>query len=1133
MPLRCGIASFSRKPLSAKGLRKTVRLVAKLQRGIPATSIRPGNGTQGLVSQGLRFNSGRFDGDGEKNQRLVVDSPQVFPTAVDCSAMKSAGQRLPACSKHLVDFADMAVPGSETVTRHANNARRSELGARRLLTAAARLAMDACWTSCLPGKTPLVWIMALLFLIFARPATGQLIDSLDAYPPRWSLEQDDCDARITEHGHAADPAAEGGACETLTMLASHGTKAVLVYPIEPLRPIDELAATVQVKGLHEGVRLGFRVRFPYIVDPQTKRSAAVIVYGSSYKHVGEFQKLGVSAILRDMKLKQVALRNEYGSQADVSSPYVDAVAIDAYGGPGSSSLRIDELKVDAMVPLADDYSGGIQLGLGKPSDSNSIAALKAAEVKPPSDPHSLHSQISPLTPRQAALSLASNPAFPLGKVTRVLQYNGEPLSWVRSLGIDAVWLNHPPDASILSEAIAARMQIYAPAPSSPDPKLQPLLEPIAGWIVAGDRPMDSRNLDAIAQDIERLRKLPTRWQRRIVGSPVESFREYGASLDAVVLDAPPRVRNLSDLETKQLRHRQSVRSGSCPFAVGVSSSPDPIAIEQSDAIAGRIGTPLCESFQWHGMWRQVAAAIADRPAAIIYRSSQSLASGTPLQQNRAMALSYVNRFVAAIEPWVAGCTPDLSPMIVRDSATSQPIYVGHRFQKGPTTLIVMTSAMHRGDATLAGDGKSLSIGLPPEDQGKMVWRLTHFSAERLTPETSTRGTTLEIVSPDFVEVIAISGELAEAGRLASSTKRYARQAALDRWQLAGDAIIRSEMTWQQAVAGRVVGRSAPLDLLQVAKSSLANAEELVRGGQVDSSLRLARRADAWIAKADWMLHDGLVEGVHPGDAVAIVGDNEPSPFMPGRFISSPPLTAGNYETQIAWSPLLKTPINPNLKILPSVTNQVGTRSRWGINRIAGGDFERGNMTGRAKLSPDQVPAEAFEVFDGASVLEREGWTLGKRHSQWAHGEATWIDRGAFSGKGALRVRVTPNGEADLPGGYEGTCLMVRSPAVRMPPSSVVRIDMMVRTLGFSGPHQGLLIYDSVGTQAMGVLVGQRPEWTPVTLFRQTGDAAELYVMVEVIGGGEAILDEIQVRTWETTANPIDAMRPIDTAMLNE
>ncbi|MEP0059968.1 MAG: hypothetical protein ABJF15_10600, partial [Rhodopirellula bahusiensis] len=154
-------------------------------------------------------------------------------------------------------------------------------------------------------------------------ATAQLIDSLDAYPPRWSLHESDCDAIVADQGHENDPSAEGGVCEAISLVMGHGTQAILVYPIEPVRPIDELSAMVSVKGLNTGIQVGFRVRFPYLIDSETRRPASVTIFGSQYRRVGEFQRLGVSAITAPLRLKIIALRNEYGIQADVSAPYVD------------------------------------------------------------------------------------------------------------------------------------------------------------------------------------------------------------------------------------------------------------------------------------------------------------------------------------------------------------------------------------------------------------------------------------------------------------------------------------------------------------------------------------------------------------------------------------------------------------------------------------------------------------------------------------------------------------------------------------------------------------------------------------------------------------------------------------------
>jgi len=912
-------------------------------------------------------------------------------------------------------------------------------------------------------------------LCSVNDASAQLIDSLDAYPPRWSLHESDCDAKVAEQGHENDPSAEGGVCEAITLVMGHGTQAILVYPIEPVRPIDELSAMVSVKGLNTGIQIGFRVRFPYLIDPETRRPASVNIFGSQYRRVGEFQRLGVSSITAPLRLKIIALRNEYGIQADVSSPYVDAVVVNAYGKPGNATLRLDDLRVNAMVPVTElDSSPHSTTNVTrKPLQSSSRMNIDLSLLQGERRPDLSDSAPNP----RSLVSPADQPAFPIGRITRIIQYNNEPLSWIRSLGFDAIWLAEPPTAAILSDAIAHRMRLYAPCPTIPDPKLEPLLEPVAGWIAAPGLAMDSHHREEISEKIARLRALPRRWQRPIVGSPVEDFRHYGAMLDAAVLTAPPRIRALSSQAIRSERSQQRLRLGGKQIAVSVLGMPNAAAIAQSNAISNRIGTPPTETFAWQPMWREVADAMADAPSAILVRSTRSLASGETLDQNRGMAISFINRFVASLEQWISTGTPDITSVPVG------PYYTAHRLSSGSTTFLICTSAMVRGTRVMGGDGKTLRIDLPAFEHGKLMWRLTHFAAERIEPETTTQGTSIEIVSPDVVEVIAISDQISEGGQLASSLSRFAQQASLDRWQLARDSIEQSNTAWSRAVAARAVSRDAPNDLLEVARSTINNSERMVRSNDAQSALRLAARADAWCMKANWMLCDAFRED-------------------PYGIVSSPPMEAGNYETQIAWSPLLNSGLATSSVLKLPPIGDVHGRSRWGVNLLSGGGMDR----------PDS--------------LQTEGWTFGRRHSEWAETAAECVDRGVFHGTGALAVRVIPKRDDSLPGGYEGTALLVRSPPIFVEPNRAVRIDAVVRTLGFGGPHQGLLMYDSLGTQELGVLIQDRPDWTPVTLYRQTVSDEPIHVMFEVLGGGEAVIDEIQVRAWETDANPLPAMRPI-------
>ncbi len=139
-------------------------------------------------------------------------------------------------------------------------------------------------------------------------------------------------------------------------------------------------------------------------------------------------------------------------------------------------------------------------------------------------------------------------AFPVGNVIRILEHNGEPLSWVRSLGFDAVLLSRPPDKAILSEAIRSQILLYAPPPSSPDPSIESMLEPVAGWYVGSGEAMDSRHVDQVAIESKRLRGWPERWQRPIIGAPSETWRDFAPLLDGIIDDLPPRVRGLQPSE---------------------------------------------------------------------------------------------------------------------------------------------------------------------------------------------------------------------------------------------------------------------------------------------------------------------------------------------------------------------------------------------------------------------------------------------------------------------------------------------------------------------------------------------------------------------------------------------------------
>lgn len=888
------------------------------------------------------------------------------------------------------------------------------------------------------------WASLLLAALFAgglfRRCDAQIYDALDTHPPRWYLDRSDCDARVLQQGHLVDGGVGGDGCETLTFNASHGTEAILVYPIEPVQPLDDLVAGVSLMSAKKGARIGLRVRFPYLRDTETRRPVAVIVYGATYQNPGEFASIGVGSIERPLKLKYVALRKEHGSDADLREPYVDGVVINAYAGPGKTALRISELRVDGLVPLGEE----VALGVG----SHPATARSGDST-----------QVRRLSPDGKGLPFDAGTAFPIGTVTRILQHNGEPLFWVRSLGFDAVLLPSPPDADILREAIRARVKIYAPPPSSPDPAIESLLDPVAGWFLGSGEAMDLQQLEEFMLHSQNLRKWPEQWRRPLIGAPSESWTRYAPLLDGLINDLPPRIRGLpGDEETAQMVGTQRRIGAQVETGVGIMSMPPDSMLRQVDAIAEAIGAPSPDSFHWHAMWVQAMRSLEVTPRAILFRSTRAVSSGLPMDDQRSMALSYVNRMIAMIAPWVATGTLSPAPSVV-----GAP-YRCTRLTIGGTEMLIMTTLVSRGDEVLAGDGESFDILLNPADAAKTVWRMTHFSAERISPESTPTGARLSIVSPDAVEIVVLSSDPSEGGRLAASAQRFARQAGLDRWQLAGDLVRRTRDNWAMANAMRAAERSAPTNLVTVAEQTLSQAEPAYRAGDTDATLRMARRADAWALRSEWQLAEALM----------------PDWPMP---TSCPPIMLGASQIQASWRTLMDD-------------------AGWGVNRLVTGTLD----------TPD--------------LLGQNRWSFGQRLKDRATSELSHVRRGTYQGAGALRARVSPLADDPLPGGYEGTVIQIRSPAIRVAAGKAIRIDTMVRTLGFGSPHQGLLVYDTLGGQEMGVLVRGNAGWVPVRLYRQATEETEVHVMFEVIGAGEATIDDVQLRLWEPNRSMLQERRPI-------
>ncbi len=865
-------------------------------------------------------------------------------------------------------------------------------------------------------------------LTFAQNVQAQISDTLDSYPPRWSLVSSDCQAEMQTHSNLTAGGIQNSGCESISLRCRNGTQALLEYRIEPVHVIDELTATVHLRSNKSGQRVGLRVRFPYQLRSDGRESVSTIVYGTDYRDATHWQKLGIGAISSQLRLKTIALRSEYGPQANLNDAFVDAIIINAYVGPGDHELQIDNVTVDGMVAVNHQAS----------IFGSSARAAKAASTGD----------------SELAETLGTNRFLPVGRILKILQHRGEPLDWVRTLGFDAVLLSKPVDERILKEAALARVSLISPPPTAPDIALEPHLEPLVAYYLGTS--VAEQDLTQVAESAKRVRGFPTRWRRPILLAPAENWREYAEEADGLIHDLPHSIRGLSaDEEIATISDRIARTVKPVAHMLGVQSDAPESLLAQLNQIGATIGAERGNDVPWQALQLQVARALHWAPTAIVFRSARSLTSGLPEDQRRSMALSYLNRYLDVVGPMVKASSDAQSLRVTGASYRCSRI----PFKGGE--LLLASSFMQHKNLVAAGDGDSLQLHLPPGDSIKMAWRITHFAAERLRMTNDKSGSYLEIISPDTVESIVLASDPEMGGRLSQALKQVANQAALDRWQLSHEAITQLMQDWQLATASHsITPATGAVDLLTAAKRTIDDAEPVFRSGDAASAIRMVRRADAWQLKSRW----SLTAAMYPGGKL--------------QSLTSVPslVSTGGVPIQVMWTPLMQEP-------------------GWGKNRMVGGSL------------------------DDPGYVNPSGWTFGRRLENRTTAEVRVESGRQIEGSGCLTVSVSPAAGLALPGGYAGTTLQISSPGVRIEARRPVRIDAKVRTLGFGGPDQGVLVFDSVGGNELGVLVRATPQWQDVHLYRQTTGEGEVKVFFETMGAGEVMIDDVQIHVWEPANQP--------------
>ncbi|MCE9534652.1 MAG: hypothetical protein K8T89_26555, partial [Planctomycetes bacterium] len=98
-----------------------------------------------------------------------------------------------------------------------------------------------------------------------------------------------------------------------------------------------------------------------------------------------------------------------------------------------------------------------------------------------------------------------------------------------------------------------------------------------------------------------------------------------------------------------------------------------------------------------------------------------------------------------------------------------------------------------------------------------------------------------------------------------------------------------------------------------------------------------------------------------------------------------------------------------------------------------------------------------------------------------------------------------------PAALERTYLAVNTPAVRLPPGTWVRVSGLVRVpAAIQASADGLLVFDSVCGEGMGVRLTDAKAWHKIHLYRKVPPSGTIWVTAALTGIGTVYIDDLKI-----------------------
>jgi hypothetical protein len=430
-------------------------------------------------------------------------------------------------------------------------------------------------------------------------------------------------------------------------------------------------------------------------------------------------------------------------------------------------------------------------------------------------------------------------------------------------------------------------------------------------------------------------------------------------------------------------------------------------------------------------------------------------------RDRLLALALLNQELEMLEPILATA----KDVYWIPSKHPEIKAAALRFERG---LLVLPIWMGPGAQCVPGQSAlaNLEIVIPGAPQDAQVLEVSPGEVRALRNERVAGG--VKITVPDFglTTAVVFTADVNLIGRLQQDARRTQKLAAQWSYDLAAEELKKVELIHAQL---EQLGHTQPdaRKLLEKSRSLLNAARDAwTRGTQPDYRVAYAEAQRA-------LQPLRILMRAHWEAAVNVPGMDSP--------VSSP-YTVSFYTLPRHWQ----------------FAEEIRS-SRTGANLLAHGDFE---------LAPHQAP---------------EGWKLQEEALDNVAVSAQRVLEQPHQGRQCLKLEVKPKDLKDQPAALERTFLAITTPAVQLPPGSLVRVSGWIRIpQPIQASADGVLFFDSIGGEPLALrLTGAVPAWKKFSLYRRVPPSGVVNVTMALTGVGVAYFDDVRVeQLYNSTQPPI-------------